>query len=67
MITRMKNHPNCPHYDLAEDATQIINALLDGIVIWAGDEDGVHDAGWNAFKNAACFVGRMEMINENHG
>ena len=56
-----EHHPSCPKYDFKPEAIKIIDDLLKGIVTWANDEDGVHDACWKAFKNAAYFVGKGEM------
>ncbi len=58
-----KHHPNCPDYDPEGDAKIIINDLLDGIMAWASDEDGVHHDCWDTFKSAAHFVYRSEIIN----
>ena len=57
-----EHHPSCPKYNLKKDATEIIEDLLAGIVTCANDEDGVHDACWEAFKHAAYFIGKPELV-----
>ena len=59
-----EHHPNCPHYNLEKDAVEVINKLLDGIIAWASDEDGVHPECFAAFQRAAYFVGRSEVVKE---
>jgi hypothetical protein len=61
-----KHHPNCDKYDFKEETRKIINDLLDGILVWAGDEDWVHDECFGAFERAAWFVGRPEIIKEDN-
>lgn len=59
------HHRNCPKYDPEGESKEIIGALLAGILSWASDEDGVHPDCWEAFKNAACFVGEPWRIKED--
>ena len=61
-VLMTKHHPNCECYSPEEDIAEIVNALIDGIIAWAADEDGVHPECWEAFKNAAVFVGRFDVI-----
>lgn len=56
------HHKNCSWYDVEGDTKEIIAALLDGIQSWAADEDGIHPDCWQAFKNAACFIGEPDRI-----
>jgi hypothetical protein len=46
----------------SEEARIHIEALLRGIVIWANDEDGVHDECFDAFQSAAYFMGKPELV-----
>ena len=62
-----KHHAHCEHYWPEQDAYEIISDLIDGIIVWAADEDGVHENCWNAFQNAAAFIGRFDLIkSDNH-
>ena len=61
-ILMTRHHPDCEHYSPEKDAAEIINALINGGIAWAADEDGVHPDCWEAFKNAAVFVGRFDAI-----
>lgn len=29
---------------------------------WAADEDGIRPDCWQAFKNAACFIGELDRL-----
>ena len=57
-----KHHPNCTWYNPEQDARGIISDLLNGITAWARDEDGVHDQCFDAFRTAAYFIGRPELV-----
>ena len=59
-----KHHPNCPRYNVEQEAKDHIEALLEGITIWANDEDGVHDQCFEAFRSAARFIGRPELVKD---
>ena len=62
-VLMTKHHPDCERYSMAEDTAEIVDALINGIIAWAADEDGVHPDCWEAFKNAAVFVGRFDVVN----
>ena len=59
-----EHHPGCKYYNPEREAWTIINGLLNGITAWASDEDGVHPECWEAFEQAAYFIGRPELIKE---
>ena len=59
-----EHHPDCPHYNVEREAKRHIEALLRGIIIWANDEDGVHYQCFTAFKSAALFIGRPELVKD---
>ena len=59
-----EHHPNCPKYVPEQEARQVIEALLNGIIVWGHDEDGIHDACFGAFRRAAYFIGRPELVME---
>jgi hypothetical protein len=59
-----EHHPKCPKYNVEKEAKAHIEALLNGIIIWASDEDGVHDECFDAFRSAAYFIGRPELIKK---
>lgn len=59
------HHPRCPKYNLEAEAKAHIEALLKGIMIWAHDEDGVHDQCFEAFRSAAYFIGKPELVRED--
>jgi len=59
-----QHHPNCPHYNVEQEAKNHIEALLKGIIIWANDEDGVHDQCFDAFRSAALFIGKPELVKD---
>lgn len=61
-----KHHPECTEYDPEGEAAEVINNLLDGIIAWAADEDGVHPDCWNAFERAAHFVMRSEIADSDN-
>ena len=56
------HHPNCPEYNVEAEAKTYIEDLLRGIIIWANDEDGVHEQCYDAFRSAAFFVGKMGWV-----
>lgn len=60
-----KHHPNCTEYDIEKEVYQIIYDLLNGVVSWAHDEDGVHPDCWEAFKQGALFIGRWDLIDKS--
>ena len=51
-----EHHPNCEHYHPEKECREMIVDLLDGIMAWASDEDGIHPECFEAFKKAAYFV-----------
>jgi hypothetical protein len=54
------HHPHCKEGgDPLEAAVALISDLATGIEAWAADEDGVHDAVFEAYQKAK----RMEGIN----
>lgn len=59
-----KHHRNCPRYNPEKEAYDIISALIDCIIIWASDEDGIHPSCIQAFRNAANFIGTSNPIQE---
>ena len=59
-----EHHPNCPKYNVEAEAKAHIEALLKGIIKWANDEDGVHDDCFDAFRSAAFFIGKPELVKE---
>ena len=64
VLTPSEHHPNCSKYIPEQEARQVIEALLNGIIIWGHDEDGIHDACFGAFRRAAHFIGRSELVKE---
>lgn len=61
------HHPDCPKYDVEAEAKAHIEALLDGIIAWANDEDGIHDECFDAFMSAIYFIGRMDLLKKSSG
>jgi len=59
-----EHHPRCQKYNVEQEALAYIKALLEGIIIWANDEDGIHYQCFDAFRNAAYFIGKPELIKE---
>lgn len=59
-----KHHSSCPKYNVEEEARAYIEALLNGIVARANDEDGVHYACFDAFRSAAYFIGKPELVKD---
>jgi len=57
-----EHHPNCPRYNVEAEAKVYIEALLRGIILWANDENGIHDQCFDAFRSAAYFIGKPEMV-----
>ena len=57
-----EHHPRCSHYDPLGDCRKIIIDLLDGMQIWAGDEDGIHPKAWDAFQRGSISVGQTNRI-----
>lgn len=58
------HHPKCPKYNVEEEARAHIEALLRGIIAWANDADGVHDECLDAFRSAAYFIAKQELVKE---
>ncbi|MDD5724342.1 MAG: hypothetical protein PHY29_11495 [Syntrophales bacterium] len=59
-----EHHPTCPKYNVEAEAKAHIEALLQGIIIWANDEDGVHYRCFDAYRSAAYFIGKPELVKE---
>lgn len=57
-ILLTNHHPNCKQYNPVGDALELIEELVKGIESWAADEDGVHDAVWDAYYKARMVLGR---------
>jgi hypothetical protein len=57
-----KHHPSCPKYNYEQEVKDHLEALLKGIVIWASDEDGIHDQVFDIFRSAAFLVGKPELV-----
>ena len=57
-----KHHSNCDQYSPLEDCRELIEGLVKGMVAWAGDEDGIHPAAWEAFQRGAISIGRSDLI-----
>ena len=57
-----EHHPKCTKYNPEQECRKHIEALLNGIIVWANDEDGVHDACFDAFRSAAYFIGKPELV-----
>jgi hypothetical protein len=64
IVLMTEHHPNCPKYNVEAEAKAHIEALLRGIIIWANDEDGVHYQCFDAFRSAAYFIGKPELVKE---
>jgi hypothetical protein len=62
IVLLTKHHPKCPKYNVEEEAKAHIEALLNGMIIWANDEDGIHDKCFDAFRSAAYFIGKPELV-----
>lgn len=62
-ILRCGAHNKHIHHVLSDE---IINNLLDGIVAWAADEDGVHPDCYESFRAAAIFVGRFDIVKTDN-
>ena len=58
------HHKNCSKYDPEGDAKKIIKALLEGIIIWSNDEDGIHPDCITAYKNACLFIYQPNLFDE---
>lgn len=50
--------------NIEAEAKAHIDALLAGIIAWANDEDGVHDQCFDAFRSAAYFIGKPELVKD---
>jgi len=61
-LLRTHHHRNCKHYEA--EIVQTFNDLLNGVLAWSADIDGVHEDCWTAFKAAARMVNRSEIIRE---
>ena len=59
-----QHHPRCPKYSVMQEAMAQIKALLDGMLMWANDEDGIHPHCFDAFRSAALFIGEPGLIEE---
>ena len=60
-----KHHRNCEKYAPEQEAKEIIEALLQGIIDWANDGDGIHRYLFRPFKRACYFVGHPEWIKDD--
>ena len=49
---RFEHHKNCPKYNPAKEWEELCSELLEGMKLWASDEDGVHYHAWEAYKKA---------------
>jgi hypothetical protein len=54
----LKHHPGCQHYRPEPEIRSVLLDLIDGIELWASDEDGVHPACWDAYSKACGAVGQ---------
>ena len=53
---RYKHHQSCPKYNPVHELRTVCAALIKGIECWAHDEDGVHDAVWEAYRQAKWMI-----------
>lgn len=51
-----EHHPNCEHYDPERELIELMKKLIRGIECWAGDEDGVHNECYDAYRQAKFMV-----------
>jgi len=59
-MLHLEHHPNCEHYRPEPPIRELLLRLVDGIEAWASDEDGIHEACWNAFQDACCMLGQYD-------
>lgn len=56
--------PDCPHF--GGQLRELIEALVRGMESWAADEDGIHDAVWDAYAEAKAALGD-QVTREDRG
>jgi len=53
----LKHHPHCHKYDVEGECRGLLLQLIEGIEVWAREEDGVHDDCWDVYEEACGVVG----------
>jgi hypothetical protein len=59
-MLHLEHHPNCELYEPEPPIRELLLRLIDGIEEWAADEDGIHEACWNAYQDACCVLGQYD-------
>jgi len=54
----LSHHPRCEKYKPESEVRELLQRLLEGIELWANDEDGVHPDCWDAYVKACHACGQ---------
>jgi hypothetical protein len=61
-VLMLSHHPNCGKYKPEAECRELMLNLINGIESWAADEDGIHPACWEAYRNACFACGEWERL-----
>ena len=61
----LQHHPDCEWYRPEPEIRQLLLRLIEGIELWAADEDGVHPDCWDAYKSACAAVGQWDRVKDS--
>lgn len=68
VLLYLRHHPNCDKYQPESEVRDLLIRLINGIGLWAQDEDGVHPDCVDAYNDACDAVGSCRRkINEASG
>ena len=60
-----EHHRNCSKYAPEKDARKVIESLLQAMIDWGNDSDGIPDRAFEPFKRACFFVGHTEWVKND--
>lgn len=61
-ILNTKHHRNCPGYAPEKEAEEIIEKLIQGIIDWGNDGDGIPSPLYETFEQACAFTNNWEWV-----
>ena len=64
LIPLLSHHFKCEHYKPVSELMEIITSLIRGIEAWGGEEDGIPDFCFDAYKRAKVAIGQFDFMKD---
>lgn len=62
IVPMLSHHRRCTSYSPVSELTEMLKELVKGIESWGGEEDGIYEGVYEAYKKAKIALGQFDFL-----